>query len=609
MEALRSTAAEDGGTRTKASAQRELPKSPTGIQGLDEITGGGLPRGRPTLLCGAAGCGKTLLAMEFLIKGATRFGEPGVFMAFEESADELVQNLRSLGFDADRLVRQKKLVIDHVRVERSEIQETGEYDLEGLFVRLGHAIDTVGARRVVLDTIESLFSGFSNTAILRAELRRLFRWLKERGVTAVVTGERGEGALTREGLEEYISDCVILLDNRVEQQLSTRRLRIVKYRGALHGTNEYPFLIDESGISVVPVTSVGLDHPASSERISSGIPRLDAMLAGDGYFRGTSILISGTAGTGKTSVAAHFADAACRRGERCLYFAFEESPRQLSRNMRSIGLDLEPHLRSGLLRFHASRPTLFGFEMHLATMHKEVDGFEPAVVVLDPISNFVAAGNQPETAQFLLRLVDLLKSRGITALMTNLTNGSSALEQTEAGISSLIDTWLLLRDIEVQGERNRALYVLKSRGMSHSNQVREFVLTDGGVDVLDVYVGPEGVLTGTSRVVQEAKEKAATLARQQDIARRERELERRRAALEARISKLRAEFEAEQDDLRRLIAEGQQREATLKADAKVLARRRGADPARAGTGTPARPPARGPRGPRGNGQSRPQARS
>jgi circadian clock protein KaiC len=609
MEALRSTAAEDGGTRTKAPAQRELPKSPTGIQGLDEITGGGLPRGRPTLLCGAAGCGKTLLAMEFLIKGATRFGEPGVFMAFEESADELVQNLRSLGFDADRLVRQKKLVIDHVRVERSEIQETGEYDLEGLFVRLGHAIDTVGARRVVLDTIESLFSGFSNTAILRAELRRLFRWLKERGVTAVVTGERGEGALTREGLEEYISDCVILLDNRVEQQLSTRRLRIVKYRGALHGTNEYPFLIDESGISVVPVTSVGLDHPASSERISSGIPRLDAMLAGDGYFRGTSILISGTAGTGKTSVAAHFADAACRRGERCLYFAFEESPRQLSRNMRSIGLDLEPHLRSGLLRFHASRPTLFGFEMHLATMHKEVDGFEPAVVVLDPISNFVAAGNQPETAQFLLRLVDLLKSRGITALMTNLTNRSSALEQTEAGISSLIDTWLLLRDIEVQGERNRALYVLKSRGMSHSNQVREFVLTDGGVDVLDVYVGPEGVLTGTSRVVQEAKEKAATLARQQDIARRERELERRRAALEARISKLRAEFEAEQDDLRRLIAEGQQREATLKADAKVLARRRGADPARAGTGTPARPPARGPRGPRGNGQSRPQARS
>ncbi len=602
---VRSATEEDGGLKTKPPARRELPKSPTGIEGLDEVTGGGLPRGRATLLCGAAGCGKTLLAMEFLVRGATRFGEPGVFMAFEETADELVENVRSLGFDADRLVRRKKLVIDHVRVERSEIQETGEYDLEGLFVRLGHAIDGVGARRVVLDTIESLFGGFSNTAILRAELRRLFRWLKDRGLTAIVTGERGDGLLTREGLEEYISDCVIVLDHRVDQQLSTRRLRIVKYRGALHGTNEYPFLIDENGISVAPITSVGLDHPASNERISSGIPRLDTMLGGAGYFRGTSILVSGTAGTGKTSIAAHFADAVCRRGERCLYLAFEESPRQVLRNMRSIGLDLEPHLRSGLLRFHASRPTLHGFEMHLATMHKEVDTFEPRVVILDPISNFGAAGNLSEAAQFLLRLVDFLKARQITALLTSLTNASSAMEQTEVGISSLIDTWLLLRDIELQGERNRALYVLKSRGMSHSNRVREFVLTDHGVDVLNVYVGPEGVLTGTSRLVQEAKEKAAALARQQDVERRERELERKRAALEAQISILRADFEAEQDELRRLVAEGQRREATLKSDEQVLARRRGAD-ADARAGARARPPARGPRG---NGQSRPQARS
>jgi circadian clock protein KaiC len=607
MESTARAARRERGAKTRRSPRRELPKSPTGIQGLDEITGGGLPRGRPTLVCGSAGCGKTLLAMEFLVKGATLFGEPGVFMAFEETADELVQNVRSLGFDADRLVRRKKLVIDHVRVERSEIQETGEFDLEGLFVRLGHAIDTVGARRVVLDTIESLFGGFSNTGILRAELRRLFRWLKDRGVTAVVTGERGDGLLTREGLEEYISDCVILLDHRVDQQLSTRRLRIVKYRGSLHGTNEYPFLIDEEGIRVVPITSVGLDHPASTERISSGVPRLDKMLGGAGYYRGTSVLVSGTAGTGKTSLAAHFADATCRRGERCLYFAFEESPRQLMRNMRSIGLDLEPHLQSGLLRFHASRPTLYGFEMHLATMHKEIKGFRPSVVVLDPISNFVAAGELSEAAQFLLRLVDYLKAEGITTLMTNLTSGSSALEQTEIGISSLIDTWLLLRDIELQGERNRGLYVLKSRGMRHSNQVREFVLTERGIDVLDVYVGPEGVLTGTSRVVQEAKEKAVALARRQDIERRERELERKRAALEAQISKLRADFEAEQDELRRLVAEGQLRESTLKEEESVLARRRGAEPAGGDAGAPGRPPARGARGPRGNGQ--PQARS
>jgi circadian clock protein KaiC len=575
----------------RAPATATLAKTPTGIEGLDEITGGGLPKGRPTLLCGAAGCGKTLLAMEFLVRGATRYGEPGVFMAFEETADELVQNVRSLGFEADRLVRGKKLLIDHVRVERSEIHETGEFDLEGLFVRLGHAIDSVGARRVVLDTVESLFGGFSNAAILRAELRRLFRWLKDRGVTAVVTAERGDGSLTREGLEEYISDCVIVLDHRVDLQLSTRRLRIVKYRGALHGTNEYPFLIDEGGISVLPITSVGLDHEASGERISSGIPRLDTMLGGKGYYRGTSILVSGTAGTGKTSLAAHFADAACRRGERCLYFAFEEAPRQLLRNMASIGLHLSPHLRAGLLRFQASRPTLHGLEMHLATMHKEVDRFAPSVVVLDPISNFVAAGHASEAAQFLLRLVDWLKSRGVTALMTNLTAGTSALEQTEVGISSLIDTWLLLRAIELKGERNRALYVLKSRGMSHSNQIREYVLTDRGLDILDVYVGPEGVLTGTSRAVQEAREKAAALDRRHDIERRARELERKRTALHAQIGALQAEFESEEDQLRRLIAEAQHREATLKADERLVARLRGADPRGAGSDAAGRPSA------------------
>ena len=405
---------------------RSLPKAPTGIQGLDEITGGGLPRGRPTLVCGSAGCGKTLLAMEFLVRGATEFGEPGVFMAFEETAEELAQNVRSLGFDLEDLAEQNKLLVDFVRVERSEIEETGEYDLEGLFIRLGHAIDSLGAKRVVLDTLETLFGGLSNAAILRAELRRLFRWLKDKGVTAIITGERGDGTLTRHGLEEYVSDCVIVLDHRVTEQLSTRRLRIVKYRGTTHGTNEYPFLIDENGISVLPVTSLGLSQEASDERISTGIPRLDAMLGGKGVYRGSSVLISGTAGTGKTSLAAHFADATCRRGERCLYFAFEESESQLVRNMRSIGLDLAPWSKKGLLRFHATRPSAYGLEMHLATLHKLVNEFEPRVVVVDPITTFLGAGTSVEAESMLMRLIDFLKAQQITAMFTSLTHGGNA---------------------------------------------------------------------------------------------------------------------------------------------------------------------------------------
>src|SRR5262245_23751638 len=380
-------------TRARRVANRPLtlPKTPTGIDGLDEITGGGLPQGRPTLVCGSAGCGKTLLAMEFLVRGALQYGEPGVFMSFEETAEELAANVRSLGFDVERLAKDGQLLIDHVRVERSEIEETGDYDLEGLFVRLGYAIDSIGAKRVVLDTLESLFSGLGNEGVLRAELRRLFRWLKDRGVTTVITAERGDGQLTRQGLEEYVSDCVLLLDHRVDEQLSTRRLRIVKYRGSAHGTNEYPFLIDERGISVLPITSLGLQHPVSEERISSGIAQLDAMLGGEGYFRGSTILASGTAGTGKTTLSAAFADACCRRGARCLYFAFEESPQQIVRNMRSVGLTLEPWLKKGLLRVDAARPTLFGLERHLTTMHRAIEEFRPRAVVVDPISSFVSA--------------------------------------------------------------------------------------------------------------------------------------------------------------------------------------------------------------------------
>lgn len=558
-------------------ASRSLPKALTGIQGLDEITGGGFPAGRPTLVCGSAGAGKTLLAVEFLIRGATDYNEPGVFMAFEETAADLTQNVRSLGFDLDVLAEEKKLAIDFVRVERSEIDETGDYDLEGLFIRLGSAIDSIGAKRVVLDTIENLFSGLQNEGILRAELRRLFRWLKDRGVTAVITAERGEGAFTRHGLEEYVSDCVILLDHRVTEQVSTRRLRIVKYRGTAHGTNEYPFLIDEDGFSVLPVTSLGLQHHVTEERISSGVPRLDTMLGGEGFYRGSTVLVSGTAGTGKTSLSAHFVDAACRRGERCLYLSFEESPGQLIRNMQSIGMNLEQWSKKDLLHFHSSRATLYGLEMHLAIIHKMVQEFRPEVVIIDPVGSLIQAGNRRDAHIMLIRLIDFLKAQGVTAFMTNLTSGGDAIEKTDVEISSIVDTWLFARDIELGGERNRALYVLKSRGMAHSNQLREFLITEHGVDLLDVYVGPEGVLTGSSRLSQEAREKAVALARRQEAERKERDHARKREVLEARIVALRKEFEVDEEEAATLGAEEVSREKIVAESRDAMGRSRRAD--------------------------------
>ena len=561
-------------------SRKQLPKSPTGIQGLDEITGGGLPKGRPTLVTGGAGCGKTVLAMEFLVRGARQFNEPGVFMAFEETAKDLTQNVASLGFDLKDLIARKKMVLDFVYIERSEIEETGEYDLEGLFIRLGKAIDSIGAKRVVLDTIESLFAGLPNPLIVRAELRRLFRWLRDKGVTAIITGERGEETLTRQGLEEYVSDCVIVLDHRVSEQVTSRRLRVVKYRGSTHGTNEYPFLIDEDGILVLPVTSFGLQNIASTDRIPTGVQRLDAMLGGVGYYRGSSVLVSGTAGTGKTSFAAHFAEAACRRGERALYFAFEESPSQIMRNMRSIGIDLEPWVQKGLLQFQATRPSFAGLEMHLTMIHKAVNVFKPQVVIMDPLSSFVIGGNETEVKSMLMRLVDFLKMNRITGLLTNLTSGRSALEVTDIAISSLIDTWLLLRDIEIGGERNRGLYILKSRGMAHSNQIREFLLTDHGVELRDVYIGPEGVLTGSARQAQEAQAQAGKLMRKQEVERRQLELKRKRKALEAQIAAMRAEFEAQEAETLRIVGQEQEQEVQLtqervdmglsrKADAKT----------------------------------------
>ncbi len=524
-----------------SSTDRELKKPPTGIRGLDEVTHGGLPSGRSTLICGNAGCGKTVMSVQFLVNGAILYGEPGVFVAFEETARDLTENVRSLGYDLDRMVEEKQLRLDHVRIERSEIEETGEYDLEGLFVRLGHAIDSIGAKRVVLDTLESLFAGLSNTAILRAELRRLFRWLKDRGVTSIITAERGDGTMTRHGLEEYVSDCVILLDHRVTEQLATRRLRVVKYRGSPHGTNEYPFLIDANGLEVLPVTSVGLDHKVSNERVSTGVEGIDAMLGGEGFFRGSTILVSGSAGPGKSTLAARFAAGACQRGERCLYFAFEESQSQILRNMRSAGVDLRPHVESGLLRFHCTRPTFLGLESHLATMLREMRGFEPRNVVLDPITSLTDGGAHLDVKVMVMRLVDTLKNDGITGFFTALIPAGTPTETSDLGISSLIDTWLLVRDLESGGERNRGLYVLKSRGMEHSNQVREFHITGQGIELRPVFIGAEGMFTGSSRVAAEARDRASAMKREQLNALKRRQLERRRQALDAQIEGRRAE--------------------------------------------------------------------
>jgi len=546
------------------------------VTGLDEVTLGGLPRGRPTLVCGSAGSGKSLLSVEFLVRGAIEFGESGVLVSFEETEEDITKNVTSLGFDMAGLVAARKLAIEHVRVERSEIEESGEYNLDGLFIRLALALDTVGAKRVVLDTIESLFAGLKDQAVLRAELRRLFGWLKERGVTAIITAERGDGHLTRQGIEEYVSDCVILLDQRVVDQVTTRRLRVVKYRGSTHETNEFPFLISEDGISVVPITSVGLRHEASIQRVSTGIPALDAMLGGEGFYRGSSVLVSGTAGAGKSTIAAHFAGAACARGERCLYFAFEESESQIVRNMRSVGLDLAQWVQRGILRFSAMRPSAHGLEMHLALMHKAIDEHRPTAVVVDPLTNLVQAGSAQETSRMLLRLVDHLKTRQVTTTFTSLTRGGGPIEGTESEVSSIMDTWLLVRDIESAGERNRVMHVLKSRGMAHSNQVREFLINDRGVQLLDAYIGPGGVLTGSARSAQEARDANDEASRRVEIQAREMAVERKRAAIAAQVAALQSELAAEEAELGKLRANEQLRRERAMELRKALTRNRGA---------------------------------
>jgi circadian clock protein KaiC len=495
-------------------------------------------------------------------------------MSFEEGAKDLAENVASLGYDIDALVKDGRLVVDHVRIEPAEIEESGEYDLEALFVRLGYAIQKVGAKRVVLDTVEALFSGFTDQAVLRAELRRLFGWLKDQGVTAIITGERGEGQLTRYGIEEYVSDCVILLDNRVRDQVTTRRLRVVKYRGSSHGANEYPFLIDDRGISVMPITSVGLRHKISSDIVPTGVAGLDGMFALGGYYRGSSVLISGLAGTGKSTFSAWFADAVCRRGERCLYFAFEESPDQIVRNMRSAGMDLQRHVDSGLLRFEAARPSLYGLEMHLARMHRDIEEFEPHAVVVDPISAF--RGVQSEIHATLLRLADICKTKGLTSVFTSLSLATDHANEADRGVSSMMDTWISLTDLEASGERNRVLYVLKARGMNHSNQMQEYRLTNQGIDFVEPYVGSEGVMTGAARLAQAARERAQALAQAQEAARQRRALERKRASMERRIAEMRASIEAEEGEMAMLLEQEGSREDALAADRVAMAAKRGA---------------------------------
>jgi circadian clock protein KaiC len=467
--------------------QAGLQKCMTGIKGFDEITQGGIPRDRITLLCGSTGTGKTLLGVDFLIGGASQYSEPGVFMSFEETEDELYKDVASLNLNLPELVAKKKIVLDYVLLERRDMQGAGEFNLEGIFVRLEHAIDSIKAKRVVLDSIESLFAGVTDTGILRLEIKRLFRWLKDKKVTALITGEVQQGSFTRHGLEEYISDCIILVDNRVREQIATRRIRVIKYRGSNHGANEYPFVIDKGGLSVIPITSAGLDQPGTAERVSTGIASLDKLFQGGGYTRGSTILASGTAGTGKTSLAAAFAVQACKRGERCLFLSYEESAGQLIQNLSSIGFDLAPLVKKGMLKIVSTRPSFFGLEMHLLDLYKLMAEFQPSAVVIDPLTSLLGQGNRLEIQSMLTRMIDALKSKGITGFFTSLVSSTEQNDTSgEIGVSSLIDTWIVVRELEEnEGQRRiRGIYIVKSRGMGHSSDVHKLILSNEGLHLV-----------------------------------------------------------------------------------------------------------------------------
>ncbi len=488
----------------------QLHKCPTGIKGFDQITEGGIPQNRTTLLCGRAGTGKTLWGLDFLVKGATTYKEPGVFLSFEETEEELYKDVASIHLDLKGLVSQKKIQLEHVVLERRDIQAS-DFNLEGILIRLEHAIASIGAKRVVIDSIESLFAGLTDVGILRLEIKRLFRWLKDKHVTTIITGEPGPDSYTRHGLEEYISDCIVFLDNRVNEQLSIRRIRIIKYRGSNHGTNEYPFVIDKDGLSVIPITSAGLDQPGTNKRISTGIPSLDKLFQGGGYTQGSTILASGTAGTGKSSLATAFAVERCKRGERCLFLSYEESSGQLIQNMSSIGFQLAPFVKKGLLKIVSTRPSFFGLEMHLLDLYKLIAEFKPQSVVIDPLTSLIAEGSQREIQSMVTRMIDLLKSKGITGFFTSLVS-STAQNYTsgEVGVSSLIDTWIVVRELEEDAgkRRLRGIYIVKSRGMGHSSDVHKLILSDDGIDL-----APMDIVRGSN---QEAKVNKTIPQKQKD---------------------------------------------------------------------------------------------
>ncbi|WP_240236172.1 circadian clock protein KaiC [Nocardioides sp. CFH 31398] len=523
-----------------------LEKAATGIEGFDDITFGGLPRARATIVTGAAGSGKSMFGVEFLAQGARAYGEPGVLLSFEETADELVANAASIGVDLRAMADEGTLVVDSAAGDLDDLVQSGAFDLEGLLLRLAAAIDAVGARRVVLDTVETLFSTLPDETTVRREFARLLRWLKERDLTVVVTAERGQqGRLTRHGIEEYVSDCVVVLDHRVEDEVATRRMRVAKYRGSPHGTNEFPFLISGRGLVVMPLHHDELTE-VSEERVSLGIPELDTMVGG-GVFRGSTIMISGSAGTGKTSIAACAADAACRRGEKALFLSFEEPSGQVVRNMRSIGLDLQHWIDKGLLVVQHMRPAITGLEAHLASLHMILDEHPAEVVVLDAVASLSRGVASYASASAVARDIAMLRLRGATTVLTALA-GTHDDPHTDVSASSLVDAWLLVRNVENDGERNRLLMTIKNRGSFHSNQVREFLLTDDGPRLVDVFVGPDGVLTGSAREQQEARDASTEDARRRDQERRRASIERRREEVEAQIATLRRQLEDELAD-------------------------------------------------------------
>lgn len=558
-----------------------LPKTPTGIKGLDEITMGGLPSGRITLVLGSSGVGKTVLGMQFLVEGARLFDEPGLMVSFEETEQDLNANTASFGFDLAGLAKEGRVSVDYILLSPAEILEAGQYDLTGLLMRIEQGIERSGAKRVVLDGIPSLFYGFSDKAAVRGALWRIYSMLKSRQLTIVVTaGEETE--LARHGLGRSLADCIIAINERIVDGIATRHIRVVKYRGSAHGTSEYPFLIGREGLSVVPVTSIKPDYKASSERISTGIPDLDSMLGSGGYYRGSSVLITGWAGTGKTSMAAQLALAACKRGERCIYFVFEESEHEITRNMLTIGLDLRPQVGSGLLRFCSARATMYGLEMHLATMEREINEFEPQVVILDPVSNLLSTGTLSEARAMVFRLIDFLKNKGVTSLMTSLSSPEA--QQSDIGVSSIVDTWIVLRNIEVNGEQSRLLNILKSRGTAHSNQVREFMLTKHGIELVDVYLGPSGFFTGTARIAREAKDREEVSQRENDLRRQRSHYEQKRAALEAQVAVLMDEIETAETEMEQIAQEAREREKGIVRQKKESAEKRGVNTGEKSTG-------------------------